>query len=182
MADCEGDDDDVDMQGEEGAAEVAPAEPSKEVDPWEKPAPEESLLPKDDDGEGWLELFRDGYFQQLREENEWKEPPPYPRAMNFTAPPAEPVPEGKYQQQALEMQRSILEKFRPDPAMADFKGGKNSMMYKGGKGMMAPMWGMGMGMRPAMGMLMMPPAMAMKGGGMGMKGGWGMSGKVGGQY
>mmetsp|Transcript_25870 Transcript_25870/g.59982 ORF Transcript_25870/g.59982 Transcript_25870/m.59982 type:complete len:257 (+) Transcript_25870:28-798(+) len=140
------------------------------IDPaWEVPTADESALPKEDDGEGWLELLRDGYFRQLREENEVKQPPPYPRAMNFGSPSGHLVPAGKYPRVALELQRQVLMKFRPDPPNP-LKG--KGYGGKGGKGMMGGMgdwgmdwndwsdwsdWGMGWGMMDMMG----------------MKGGWG---------
>jgi len=156
------------------AATPAPAPaavPTPLVDPghidpsWEVPTADESAVPKDDDGEGWLELLRDGYFRQLREENEFKQPPPYPRVMNFAATPGHPVPPGKYPRVALELQRQVLMKFRPDPPNP----AKGKGFGKGGKGMMGMGmmgdwmmggwgdWGMDWGMMDMMG----------------MKGGWG---------
>eukprot|EP00438_Fugacium_kawagutii_P022343 Skav233109 [mRNA] locus=scaffold1342:228166:233865:- [translate_table: standard] len=97
------------------------------------PHPDETALPKDDDGESWLELLRDGYYRQLREENEYKQPAPFPRVMNFAAPPGS-------HSQVLEQQRAVLAKFRPDPPPPS-KGKSN--FGKGGKGMMMGMDGMG---------------------------------------
>eukprot|EP00435_Cladocopium_sp_Y103_P027972 s1695_g6.t4 len=111
------------------------------IDPaWQVPTSDETAVPKDDDGESWLELLRDGYYRQLREENEYKQPPPFPRVMHFAAPPG-PVPEGKFPRQVLEQQRAVLAKFRPDPPPS-----KGKMTGKGGKGMMMGMDGMGYGM------------------------------------
>ncbi|CAL1145893.1 unnamed protein product [Cladocopium goreaui] len=82
------------------------------IDPaWQVPTSDETAVPKDDDGESWLELLRDGLDAS---ENEYKQPPPFPRVMHFAAPPG-PVPEGKFPRQVLEQQRAVLAKFRPDP-------------------------------------------------------------------
>ncbi|CAE7186972.1 unnamed protein product, partial [Symbiodinium pilosum] len=112
----------------------APLADPAHIDPaWEVPTADESAVPKDDDGEGWLELLRDGYYRQLREENEFKQPPPYPRAINFAAASGHPVAPSKYPRPALDLQRQILMKFRPDPPNPN-KG--KGMFGKGGKGMM----------------------------------------------
>eukprot|EP00442_Polarella_glacialis_P038577 CAMPEP_0115120228 /NCGR_PEP_ID=MMETSP0227-20121206/45557_1 /TAXON_ID=89957 /ORGANISM="Polarella glacialis, Strain CCMP 1383" /LENGTH=183 /DNA_ID=CAMNT_0002521839 /DNA_START=71 /DNA_END=622 /DNA_ORIENTATION=+ len=118
------------------AAAPIPVDPSK-VDPAALVlAPEESTLPQEGDSEGWLELLRDGYYRQLREENEYKEPPPFHRAMQFAwsaASPGELCPETKYPRAALNFQMQMLMKLRPEPMKP---GGKNF-----GKGV--PMMGFG---------------------------------------
>lgn len=98
----------------EAEAEAAAAEPPAQVDPMQ-PGPEESLLPDEADNEGWIELLRDGFFRQLREENEWPEPPPLPRALRHTVENHETLSEGKFPYQALNTQLELLRKMRgPD--------------------------------------------------------------------
>eukprot|EP00411_Alexandrium_monilatum_P061747 CAMPEP_0175535718 /NCGR_PEP_ID=MMETSP0096-20121207/24341_1 /TAXON_ID=311494 /ORGANISM="Alexandrium monilatum, Strain CCMP3105" /LENGTH=228 /DNA_ID=CAMNT_0016838519 /DNA_START=35 /DNA_END=721 /DNA_ORIENTATION=+ len=72
------------------------------------PDAEDEALPFEHDSESWLELLRDGYVRQLREENEYPEPPPFHRAIHFAANPGEPIPPGKYPRQALNMQLQLL--------------------------------------------------------------------------
>merc|ERR1719330_788195 len=81
-------------------------------DPGEQP----EALPEDQDGDGWLELLRDGFGQQFRCENEWQEPPPFPRALHFAAMPGGPCPKGKFPREALNLQLQLL--FRARTAMA----------------------------------------------------------------
>ncbi|CAJ1367822.1 unnamed protein product [Effrenium voratum] len=129
----------------------APQADPNHIDPaWEVPTSDETALPREDDGESWLELLRDGYFRQIREENEYKQPPPFPRAMHFAAVPGHPLPENKYPRQALDLQRSMLAKFRPDPVnpgKGKHKGGFSGMdmMYGWGDGWSDWDWGWGMG-------------------------------------
>merc|ERR1719330_569153 len=80
-------------------------------DPGEQP----EALPEDQDGDGWLELLRDGFGQQFRCENEWQEPPPFHRALHFAAMPGGPCPKGKYPREALTLQLQLL--FRARTAM-----------------------------------------------------------------
>eukprot|EP00930_Biecheleria_cincta_P081137 TRINITY_DN6984_c0_g1_i2.p1 TRINITY_DN6984_c0_g1~~TRINITY_DN6984_c0_g1_i2.p1 ORF type:complete len:234 (+),score=53.38 TRINITY_DN6984_c0_g1_i2:85-702(+) len=133
-------------EGEKVAMTVPPRDPAAIEASWEVPTSDEAVLPPELDGEGWLELLRDGYHRQIREENEFKEPAPLPRAMLFSVPPGQPIPERKYPRTSLDFQRQVLNKFRPEPP-PPMKGGM--MMMKGGccfkgKGMM-PMMGMGCG-------------------------------------
>lgn len=72
--------------------------------------PAEDVLPPDSDGDGWLELLRDGFTRQLREENECDEPPPFHRAMQLAADP--PIPAGKYPRSALNLQLQLLLRLR----------------------------------------------------------------------
>lgn len=76
------------------------------------PPPEEEALPFDSEGDPWLELLRDGFVRQMREENECEEPPPFHRAMAFAAEPGQPVPKGKYPRQALNTQLQLLLRLR----------------------------------------------------------------------
>eukprot|EP00927_Polykrikos_kofoidii_P016824 TRINITY_DN17628_c1_g1_i1.p1 TRINITY_DN17628_c1_g1~~TRINITY_DN17628_c1_g1_i1.p1 ORF type:complete len:357 (+),score=60.85 TRINITY_DN17628_c1_g1_i1:110-1072(+) len=71
-------------------------------------ADQEESLPPDHDFEGWLELLRDGYLQQLRWSNSHPEPPPFHRAMGHMSTPGEPCPEGKYPGEALNLQLQLL--------------------------------------------------------------------------
>lgn len=70
-------------------------------------------LPMECDSEAWLELLRDGYFQQLRWQHSWPEPPPHMRAMQKVSPPGEKVAEGTYPQEALTTQCKTLLSMRP---------------------------------------------------------------------
>lgn len=76
------------------------------------PEPEEEHLPMETDSDAWLDLMRDGYSRQLREENEYPEPPPFHRAIHFAADPSGPCPAGKYPKIALNMQLQMLLKAR----------------------------------------------------------------------
>ena len=152
----------------------APLQDPNFIDPaWYVPTSDETALPKEDDGESWLELLRDGYYRQLREENEYKQPPPFPRVMLFAAPPG-PMPEGKFPRQVLEQQRAVLTKFRPDPPPSKGK----TPFGKGGKGMMnMGMDGYGMGMGGGWNNWGWDGGWGMKGGGWGKgKGGMGKKG------
>lgn len=84
--------------------------------------PEEEVLPLEHDGDGWLELLRDGYFRQLREENEYPEPPPFHRAIHFGVNPGEPVPAGKFPRHALNMQLQLLQRYRTGEGFGGCKG------------------------------------------------------------
>jgi hypothetical protein len=64
------------------------------------------------DSDAWLDLLRDGYLRQLREENEYPEPPPFHRAIHFAAEPGGPCPPGKYPKTALNLQLQMLLKNR----------------------------------------------------------------------
>jgi len=130
-------DDDADRAAEESVAPPAPAEseapaataappaapagevstalalPPKEA-PKEPPIPEpdEEMLPFDSDADSWLELLRDGYFRHLREENEYREPPAFHRALHFAAQEGQACAEGKFPKQALNMQMQLLMRAR----------------------------------------------------------------------
>lgn len=90
-----------------GAGGTAPAPEAKPI-----PEPEEEHLPLEGDSDGWLDLLRDGYLRQLREENEYPEPPPFHRAIHFAADPGGPCPPGKYPKIALNLQLQMLLKAR----------------------------------------------------------------------
>mmetsp|Transcript_86208 Transcript_86208/g.152626 ORF Transcript_86208/g.152626 Transcript_86208/m.152626 type:complete len:210 (+) Transcript_86208:69-698(+) len=142
------------------------------IDPaWEVPHQDESALPADTDGEGWLELLRDGYFRQLREENEWPEPAPFPRALLFAAPYyGQKCPDRKFPRLALDQQKSVLAQMRPEPDYGPIKGGmKGGYPMKGGKGMAMA------GTFP-LGPMAMPGGMGPMGGMGGMDGCGGMDG------
>lgn len=62
----------------------------------------EDQLPPDDDGERWLELLRDSYLRQLREDAELPEPPHFQRSLLYAAAPG--VPEGAYPRHVLNQQ------------------------------------------------------------------------------
>mmetsp|Transcript_6409 Transcript_6409/g.11148 ORF Transcript_6409/g.11148 Transcript_6409/m.11148 type:complete len:282 (-) Transcript_6409:73-918(-) len=102
------------------------------------PPEEEEGLPFETDADGWLELLRDGYLRQLREENEYPEPPAFHRAMHFGAKEGEPVPPGKYPKQALNIQLHLLLRARAGegcmPQGGGKGGGKKGGHMKGGKG------------------------------------------------
>jgi hypothetical protein len=72
------------------------------------PEPEVENLPLETDNDAWLDLLRDGYLRQLREENEYPEPPPFHRAIHFAAEPGGPCPAGKYPKIALNLQLQML--------------------------------------------------------------------------
>mmetsp|Transcript_35530 Transcript_35530/g.81384 ORF Transcript_35530/g.81384 Transcript_35530/m.81384 type:complete len:241 (+) Transcript_35530:48-770(+) len=110
------------------------------------PPEEEEGLPFETDADGWLELLRDGYLRQLREENEYPEPPAFHRAMHFGAKEDEPVPPGKYPKQALNIQLHLLLRARAGEGCMPqgnkgcagkgkhMKGGGNKGYGKGGPG------------------------------------------------
>jgi len=105
------------------------------------PPPEEEVLPPDSDGDGWLELLRDGFARQLREENECEEPPAFHRAMLFAADPGLPIPKGKFPRQSLNAQLQLLFRLRggtdgPQMVMPGKGCGKHPMSM--GKGKVAP--------------------------------------------
>lgn len=95
---------------------------------------EEEVLPFEHDVDGWLELLRDGYFRQIREENEYPEPPTFHRATRYGANPGEPVPAGMYPKQALNTQLQMLLRARPGDTFVPGKGGKGLPMPWLGKG------------------------------------------------
>mmetsp|Transcript_22547 Transcript_22547/g.49848 ORF Transcript_22547/g.49848 Transcript_22547/m.49848 type:complete len:328 (-) Transcript_22547:109-1092(-) len=98
--------------------------------------PDEDVLPFDHDVDAWLDLLRDGYVRQLREDNEYLEPPPFHRAMHYAAPLAPPgssVPPGRYPRQALDKQLALLLKLRYGETSPDKGAGK------GGPGWRPPM-------------------------------------------
>eukprot|EP00927_Polykrikos_kofoidii_P072902 TRINITY_DN68983_c0_g1_i1.p1 TRINITY_DN68983_c0_g1~~TRINITY_DN68983_c0_g1_i1.p1 ORF type:complete len:293 (-),score=68.44 TRINITY_DN68983_c0_g1_i1:125-913(-) len=76
------------------------------------PPPEEEVLPLDHEGDPWLELLRDGFVRQMREENECEEPPPFHRAMAFASEPGMPTQKGKFPRQALNAQLQLLLRLR----------------------------------------------------------------------
>lgn len=108
--------DDTAASAEAGGADgVAAAAPTPEAPIANESAPtgecldaEVEVLPFEADGDGWMELLRDGYFRQLREENEYREPPPFHRATYFAAEPGQPTPIGKYPRAALNQQLQLL--------------------------------------------------------------------------
>eukprot|EP00747_Dinoflagellata_sp_TGD_P211557 gnl/TRDRNA2_/TRDRNA2_84786_c0_seq1.p1 gnl/TRDRNA2_/TRDRNA2_84786_c0~~gnl/TRDRNA2_/TRDRNA2_84786_c0_seq1.p1 ORF type:complete len:466 (-),score=130.19 gnl/TRDRNA2_/TRDRNA2_84786_c0_seq1:262-1584(-) len=162
-----------------GAAGTAAA-----ADPVAEGEREEEVMPWEGDGEGWLEMLRDGFFRQMREENDYLEPPPYHRALHFAHNPGEgPCPSGKYPAQALNMQLNLLLKARTMEGMSPGKGQGMLVpppMHMGGMGM--GMGGMGMGGMMG-GMGGMPPQMMGQGGmmgGMPMMGGMMGGGMMGG--
>lgn len=93
------------------------------------------MLPYEGDSDSWLELLRDGHLRQLREENEYPEPPPFHRAIHYSAEAGAPCPAGKYPKQALQMQLQLLLKFRAPEGGAAPGGGKP--VLPGGKGNVA---------------------------------------------
>jgi len=103
-----------------GASGAAPAPEASKV-----PEPEEEHLPLETDSDAWLDLLRDGYHRQLREENEYPEPPPFHRAIHFAAE-GSPCPAGKYPKIALNMQLQMLLKARTGGEM--LISGKGGMM------------------------------------------------------
>jgi len=130
------------------ADQPAPADPRAEghvpeVVPPPIPEADEEMLPGDGDGEGWLELLRDGYCRQLREENEYMEPPPFHRAMHYAANPSDQmVPPGKFPRQALNMQLQLLLRARAGDGVVPGKGpGKGAPGGQCGKGGGAPPYG-----------------------------------------
>eukprot|EP00418_Pyrodinium_bahamense_P089100 CAMPEP_0179040688 /NCGR_PEP_ID=MMETSP0796-20121207/15773_1 /TAXON_ID=73915 /ORGANISM="Pyrodinium bahamense, Strain pbaha01" /LENGTH=253 /DNA_ID=CAMNT_0020737035 /DNA_START=38 /DNA_END=798 /DNA_ORIENTATION=+ len=89
---------------------------------------EDEALPFEGDMDAWLELLRDGYVRQLREENEYPEPPPFHRAIHFAASPGEPIPLGKYPRQALNTQLQLLLRVRaPEGILPGQKGTKGQI-------------------------------------------------------
>lgn len=92
--------------------EMVPPPAPVMVPPTLPPAEPESL-PEEQESEGWLELLRDGYARQLRQENEYLEPPPFHRAIHYGVEPhVVPVPPGRYPKQALNTQLQLLMKHR----------------------------------------------------------------------
>jgi hypothetical protein len=94
-------------------------------------------LPLETDSDAWLDLLRDGYLRQLREENEYPEPPPFHRAIHF-ANESGPCPPGKYPKLALNMQLQMLLKARTGGELVmagkGFAGRPGVVVPPGGKG------------------------------------------------
>eukprot|EP00933_Yihiella_yeosuensis_P048831 TRINITY_DN45241_c0_g1_i1.p1 TRINITY_DN45241_c0_g1~~TRINITY_DN45241_c0_g1_i1.p1 ORF type:complete len:206 (-),score=50.97 TRINITY_DN45241_c0_g1_i1:84-701(-) len=133
--------------GTVAAAAVAVAKPDAALEP----APEEFKLPTENDNDSWLELLRDSFFRQLREENEFKEPPPFNRANSFAAPQGTACPADKYPRQALNQQLQILSRYRPPeptPAQKFVANGPN-FIPKGSKAIANISTGTGTNMQAA---------------------------------
>jgi len=90
-------------------------------------APQEGVMPRDTNGEAWLEL--DGFCHQFREENECKEPPPYHRAMQFAADQS--VPPGNDPRLALNLQLQLLLRLRAGEAAVQLMQGKGGKQGDG---------------------------------------------------
>merc|ERR1712217_395891 len=74
---------------------------------------DEATLPADDDADAYIELMRDAYIRQLRQDADWPEPPPFPRANNH-ASFTQPIPADSYPAAALNLQFQILQRARQD--------------------------------------------------------------------
>merc|ERR1712217_980964 len=74
---------------------------------------DEATLPADDDADAYIELMRDAYIRQLRQDADWPEPPPFPRAHNH-ASFTPPIPTDSYPAAALNLQFQILQRARQD--------------------------------------------------------------------
>merc|ERR1712217_40278 len=74
---------------------------------------DEATLPADDDADAYIELMRDAYIRQLRQDADWPEPPPFPRANNH-ASFTQPIPADSYPTAALNLQFQILQRARQD--------------------------------------------------------------------
>mmetsp|Transcript_81348 Transcript_81348/g.188967 ORF Transcript_81348/g.188967 Transcript_81348/m.188967 type:complete len:165 (-) Transcript_81348:121-615(-) len=96
---------------------------------------EDEALPFEQDAEAWLELLRDGFVRQLREENDYPEPPPFHRAIHFAASPGEPIPPGKFPRQALNTQLQLLLRTRAtEGLLPGQKGAKGQPLWIPTKG------------------------------------------------
>lgn len=92
-----------------------------------RPGREEGGLPYDDDHVGWIELLRDAYLQQLREEHEIPEPPPFHTCFDHAAD--HPVPKDKLPRHSLQMQLHMLTRSKRGNEEQWGKGkGKGGMM------------------------------------------------------
>jgi len=119
-----------------GGAAVDPAKPEEP----KVPEPEPEILPLETDSDAWLDLLRDGYLRQLREENEYLEPPPFHRAIHYAAEPGGPCPPGKYPKNALNVQLQMLLKNRTGGELMLGNLTKPAVVVppqKGGKGALA---------------------------------------------
>ncbi|CAK0862420.1 unnamed protein product, partial [Prorocentrum cordatum] len=67
-------------------------------------------MPQDNDANGWLEVLRDVYVRQLREINQYPEPPPFHTIFEQVADPT--AADTKAVRQALTMQLQILTRAR----------------------------------------------------------------------
>lgn len=116
--------------GAAAAAAAAPQPAETKI-----PEPEEEHLPLETDSDAWLDLLRDGYLRQLREENEYPEPPPFHRAIHFAADAGGPCPAGKYPKIALNMQLQMLLKARTGgELLIAGKGARPGIIMPPGKG------------------------------------------------
>lgn len=81
------------------------------------PPPEEDVLPQEDDGDGWLELLRDGLWTDFREICEYPQPLPYHRVVTLHSHEGGRCPKGKFPRQALQKQLHMLQRFRVKEAI-----------------------------------------------------------------